>query len=243
MTAVILVPRRHDPDRPRDRLWDWCRTYWQPLAVPIIEGWDTSDGPFNRSAAVNDAAARADEIRRWDVAIIMDADTVASLAAVQAAAELARRSPEQLVLPYGQGCRWMCSRALTDTLLGSDPRVPLFDARLTHANGTGRPDPYQGFRSGIVAVPRRVWDTVGGMDERFVGWGGEDDAFADACDTLCAPMVRYPDDNWLFHLWHPSARPAHRDPHYIANRARADAYRLARRHPERMLALTQGADT
>lgn len=56
---------------------------------------------------------------------------------------------------------------------------------------------------GIVAVSRSLLNEVGGFDERFVGWGGEDRAFQFACDTLAGPGERI--DAMSYHLWHPSA--------------------------------------
>ncbi|MFK4998906.1 galactosyltransferase-related protein [Bacillus sp. N9] len=53
---------------------------------------------------------------------------------------------------------------------------------------------------GINVVPRKHFETVGGFDERFVGWGGEDDAFAASLNTLCGYVKRL--DATIYHLWH-----------------------------------------
>jgi len=53
---------------------------------------------------------------------------------------------------------------------------------------------------GTVAIRRDAYWRIGGMDEGFVGWGGEDDEFWERAQTLtlwsygCLPYV---------HLWHP----------------------------------------
>jgi N-terminal domain of galactosyltransferase/Glycosyl transferase family 2 len=55
-----------------------------------------------------------------------------------------------------------------------------------------------------VWVRHAAFLRVGGMDERYEGWGGEDYDFAQRYD-LAAPFDIY--DDWLFHLYHlPSAR-------------------------------------
>jgi len=54
---------------------------------------------------------------------------------------------------------------------------------------------------GNVAISRAAFEQIGGMDESFVGWGGEDNEFWERAQTLsvwpfsCLPMV---------HLWHPA---------------------------------------
>jgi hypothetical protein len=54
---------------------------------------------------------------------------------------------------------------------------------------------------GSIAITRQAFERIGGMDESFIGWGGEDNEFwerAQACKVWpygCLPLV---------HLWHPS---------------------------------------
>lgn len=60
----------------------------------------------------------------------------------------------------------------------------------------------QNFPGGSIAVRREVYDAIGGFDEDFVGWGGEDVEFLDRLKSCrmypgsFAPGI---------HLWHPSA--------------------------------------
>ena len=48
---------------------------------------------------------------------------------------------------------------------------------------------------GSLAVSRTAFEAIGGFDERFIGWGGEDDEFWDRCRTRkvwpygCLPVV------------------------------------------------------
>jgi hypothetical protein len=59
---------------------------------------------------------------------------------------------------------------------------------------------------GSVAITRDGFDGIGGMDESFVGWGGEDNEFWDRAQTLRTwPWGRMP----LVHLWH-AAQPGKR---------------------------------
>jgi hypothetical protein len=85
-------------------------------------------------------------------------------------------------------------------------------------------------------VPRTVWDTVGGFDELFRGWGMEDTAFALAATTLVGPLVHMEGECW--HLWHPSAPEGHiNTPSANANRARGARYQAAAGNPDAMRAL------
>jgi len=59
----------------------------------------------------------------------------------------------------------------------------------------------QNWQGGTLAISRSGYETVGGFDEDFVDWGGEDNEFYDRCRVL---------KRWDFgylpfvHLWHPA---------------------------------------
>ena len=64
--------------------------YWDARPdYRVVEGEHT-EGPFNRSAAINAAAKLAGN---WDVAVIADADTWVPYAQLDEAVRLARRRP------------------------------------------------------------------------------------------------------------------------------------------------------
>jgi len=54
---------------------------------------------------------------------------------------------------------------------------------------------------GSLGVLREAYFAIGGMDEEFVGWGGEDTEFWDRCQTLRVANHTYMP---IVHLWHPS---------------------------------------
>lgn len=86
--------------------------------------------------------------------------------------------------------------------------------------------------SGCYAVPRSLWNAVGGFDERFLGWGGEDLAFMKACGAL-GGVDRVP--GTIHHLWHPRSRAEQEEqPHYAANWALYERYLTAGRNPAAM---------
>jgi hypothetical protein len=58
---------------------------------------------------------------------------------------------------------------------------------------------YQHWKGGTIAILREAFFSIGGFDEGFVDWGGEDDEFFDRCGSL-----RHCRDAYLpfLHLWH-----------------------------------------
>ena len=57
----------------------------------------------------------------------------------------------------------------------------------------------------IQIMPREAFDTVGGWDTRFRGWGGEDHAAMRAMDTLYTLHKTLPGQ--VLHIWHPQLSP------------------------------------
>lgn len=57
----------------------------------------------------------------------------------------------------------------------------------------------QNLHGGSVAITRDGYDTIGGLDEDFVGWGGEDVDFWERAETLRATRFGYLP---IVHLWH-----------------------------------------
>jgi hypothetical protein len=80
------------------------------------------------------------------------------------------------------------------------------------------------FAGGVFVVRREFYETIGGMDESFHGWGGEDNAMSTKIlrmTTRCAVAK----EGVAFHLWHPRRRPESENADYRANLQRADSYR------------------
>lgn len=190
MRIVMLVPRRSDGGR-RDELWAWCRAWWETHTDwPIIEG--THDhGPFNRSAAINRAAEQAGD---WDVALIVDSDSFTHPTQALDAAETAHRTG-QVTFAYDRFC--YLDRAMSDRVMSG----------YTGNWWAGVEWTMTGTCSSLLAVPRGPWDQMGGADEGFVGWGGEDVAISLMLQTFGRGMNRIHGDVW--HLWHAPAPHTH----------------------------------
>lgn len=218
--TVILVPRR-DGFKQRDRTWAWVKAWWaeQFPELPIIEGHHTV-GLFNRSAALNLASELAGD---WDTAVIIDSDIICDPGRVRQGIATATDTG-RLTVPF--------------TVRNN------MDQRGSERVMRGERGPWEGFiarryydqHSSCIVVPRTVWDTVGGFDEMFAGWGMEDTAFAIAAETLVGRIERIEGDCW--HLYHPSAPEGHiNTPSANANRSRGARYQAAEGNPDAIRAL------
>jgi len=180
--------------------------------------------PFNLAACRNGLASEAFH-GGYDVMLLCDADLVldphAAHAAVLAALEDSQLGKPRMHLPFD------ILRALTPggrrmVLDGADPdEAPAIDEFDWSVGGA------------IVCRPE-VWWSVGGQDERFRGWGGEDTAFSCVASTLLGGLVRH--IGAANHLWHPITVDQ-TSPEYIANFALLGRYGEAKGDSDAIWAL------
>jgi len=83
------------------------------------------------------------------------------------------------------------------------------------------------FCGGAFAIRRDTLLEAGGWDERFVGWGGEDDALSYRLERARVAAVQI-DEAPALHLWHPrTVENSVQQQHYSSNVALLQAYREA----------------
>lgn len=80
------------------------------------------------------------------------------------------------------------------------------------------------FGGGLFLIQREWLLRLGGFDERFRGWGGEDDAMTQKLRRAAVPTEEL-DGPPALHLWHPRApKTTFGQPHYTDNRRLLDDY-------------------
>jgi hypothetical protein len=199
--VTVLIPRREDGAR-RDEIWSYVKSRWA--------GWDLheghhTDGPFNRSAAINQASRSAGD---WDVAVIADSDSFVGEDQLQVAIDGC----------WSDGRMWLAYTEygyldwpMSDRIMAGYTGDWLPGVEFTMTNTC----------SSMVVVRRDVWNQCRGFDEGFRGWGFEDIAFSHSAQTFGGGLSRAPGRCW--HLKHlPSIeRSPQQD---TVNRLRAERY-------------------
>lgn len=148
-------------------------------------------GDFNRSAARNSGVDQTQS----DVAVIIDADNFIALDQIHKAIEIARND-DVMVKPF-QTFGYLTEEA---TLRYYLDEVPVFD----NNPGIFQSPTSDNFSGGAYVCKKTVWSKIGGADENFKGWGGEDDAIHLSCSFYGVPIVYVP--GYDYHLYHPANR-------------------------------------
>lgn len=172
------------------------------------------DGQFSRARVRNEAVRRA----RGDVVVLCDADTVPEATPLHRAIAGATEDG-RLHLPYNQFRGLSAESTLAVYARGLDPhQVPATEVSMRPIGG-------------VWVIRADAWWRAGGMDEKFVGWGFEDDAFHVAANTLLGETVRHA--GAITHLYHTPAVNQN-SATYKANRSRFSMYQRARHKVEQM---------
>lgn len=165
-------------------------------------------GPFNKSWGFNVGAqfSHAPVLAFGDGDVICDATWRESVRLVRE--ELAIAKPYRHVVDLTSHESMQVRQGLWNFVPQRAPDAP----RSREAQGE-----YLVFAGGLFLVRREVFARVGGFDERFVGWGGEDNAMSLRLTAAGVPMGGL-DLAPALHLWHPrSAQTTVGQPHYRAN--------------------------
>lgn len=202
----FLIPFR--PTSPeRDRAFQWMirRLDWFFHESQIVIA-DSSYDQFNRSEARNNALNQATN----DICVVLDADTVWNKSLMVRAISTFQEENPPWMIAFDRYCGF--DARSTNKILKSDPAIRLdesnytYDLILDDVSSVG----------GLIILKREPLLEMGGWDERFIGWGWEDRAFAHSANMLLGPFFRLEDET-IFHLWHDRSpgvtthHPAHED--------------------------------
>lgn len=150
------------------------------------------EGPFNKAWVVNVGVVQS--ASQAETVCVFDADLLPDRGFVARNVDRFRGPGVGAVLPY---------RDMLYLDDGSSGHA--VGARCLDGEATLDPQALRGFWvrrpvGGCVWLTREVFDRIGGMDERYEGWGGED---VDLVLRLQASTALYTFDDFMVHLQHP----------------------------------------
>lgn len=163
MRTVVWIPYRETRDR--GPLFRKVYANAEQAGYPIIVA-DSGHEPFSVANSWNKCAAESGD---WDVAIRWGADFIIDdIASIHAAVEA--------TVEY-------------DYVHAFDKVTKLSMGETRKFLRTGEYRARNDLRpfGGISAITRDAFETVGGYDTRFIGWGHEDRAFRYCLNQLCGP--------------------------------------------------------
>jgi glycosyltransferase involved in cell wall biosynthesis len=173
-------------------------------------------GPFNKSWGLNVAARHA----QAEVLIVADADLIVPIQALSSAIAACHDGLDA-VNPYARlvDVAPDVTESLRNGELDQLESLPAHDINRT-AQGE-----QLCFCGGAYVIRRSAYERLGGQDERFVGWGGEDDAMSIKVLGLLEKTATFARPT-AYHLHH-ARRHANiaADDHYRANIELLRAYR------------------
>lgn len=211
----FLMPFRTDGGE-RHRIFEWAHARLEVL-FPHAEVIVADDGAeqFSRAGSRNAAAREA----TGDLFVIVDADTVFSRDQIERAVFLIDKGAPW-VIPYGRTEYYNLNQHASAELLTQPPGIELqpptdWDHRVESW-------------AGVLVVPRAAFEQVHGYDERFAGWGGEDNAFRFALDVVAGGHTRLAFEN-VQHIWHPRG-PDFAGNEWAANRKLMRRYQTTTSH-------------
>lgn len=162
MRLAVCIPWRPTPDRLRafHYVCDWYRRHLPD--APLVTA-DSHHEPFSRAASRNRAVELAAAVGA-DTVVMVDADTVPDLNALRAAIGAASDGALHFALD----------------------KMAYLDEAQTEALYRGETIDVEGSGHDSSAYVIRVdsWRSIGGQDERFTGYGGEDGALTMAATEL-----------------------------------------------------------
>ncbi|MGE5582410.1 MAG: galactosyltransferase-related protein [Bacillota bacterium] len=198
MKISALIPYKPDNGH-RDNIWSLNKRRYEQF-LPQIElciGVDNSE-PFCRARAINEAAKSAS----GDLFLIVDTDVVYNLNLINLIQIFIHVHP--WIIPFNQGIR--LTREATERLISQN--IP----EIIQVGDTDIQEIVTCPGAFMNVMTRACFESVQGLDERFRGWGREDEAMVISLDTICGRHFRM--NEIIYHLWH---TPAKNSPEYLNN--------------------------
>lgn len=177
--CIICIPFfSEEPER--KKAFKSVYDHYSKLGYNIFIG---ESDPFTRAAARNGSVPNID----FDVLFFADADIIVPLEQIQEAIYLAYEKNEMVI-------------AYEDLLLLDKEQTDFFYK--TNKFDSFEKKLIKNQISGSFAITKKLWNQVGGYDERFKEWGGEDRAFYYSCAAVKNKFENKRIKGSAYHLFH-----------------------------------------
>jgi mannosyltransferase OCH1-like enzyme len=199
----FIIPYKPD-NGPRDKIFNFVYNKYKKdfPNSEFIFGEDTSgEEHFCKSHAVNDGVAKS----KGEIIIITDGDLIVDKKVIEKGIAGLRTSP--FILPFGY-CANLTAKISEEIVNGQKFMEPQmrqnnYVVRNIRVGESQWGDKLAGL---IQIITKDLFYQIGGMDERFKGWGYEDTVF---CWRIMKEIGDYdilPND-WIYHLHHEQNNP------------------------------------
>lgn len=192
-TEISVVIPFADPHEQRTKVLNWAKAYWEHhLEAEYI----VQKGPeveFSKTKTLNEGIAKAS----GSIIVAMDADVIFEPQRMNEAIQIASRADPAWVMPYGKMRR--LSESDTDGIVAYVPKEFVVSRQIVPERVREQVRAVH-FGAACQIYPKAAWEMLEGFDERFCGWGSEDECMKLSLDTIWAPSHILDGD--LYHLEH-----------------------------------------
>jgi glycosyltransferase involved in cell wall biosynthesis len=185
----IVIPWRNAGCGYRLRSFNFLCDYYSKKYEIVIGDKSDIHGNFSRSGSRNDGVSKTD----GEIVVVIDSDNYIDISQIEKAIDAA--SNNNVLIKPNSKFGYVSEESTQNFYNGKKVSLDLVEFQSPPASF---------FHGGAYVIKRSLWDFVGGMDEEFIGYGGEDDAFHISCESKLGKTI------WIkgydYHLYHPANR-------------------------------------